>query len=254
MWRRRERARTRARNRNAKKHIIQILDSSHADRNENENRKECLFRFLLLFAIANCVRVMRKRGTRTHTHTPSERLFVRIRQERCNCVESFVFAVAERARAHTHTQPNGWDSNSRFRVAHSLRFVEFMRAQINLIYAGCRLPPASSLLPIRLLVFASTATLFRSVCIHSMGDGIVIEYLFRIIHHHDILFRFRCGSDGNGSGGGDVDFQYHEIMIFAFRLVVDSLLFYFILFTTNEWMKKNTDKKKTPKSEFRITR
>lgn len=192
-------------------------------------------------------------GAHALAHTPSERLFVRIRQERCNCVESFVFAVAERARAHTHTaqmdgiRTLGFEYPTRS-VSLDSCVHERVLANKSYLCAGCRLPS-------RLLVFASTATLFRSVCIHSMGDGIVIEYLFRIIHHHDILFRFCCGSDGNGGDGGDgVDFQYHKIMIFAFDLL--SIHFYFISFysrLTNE-RRRMPIKRKPPKSEFRITR
>lgn len=60
--------------RNAKKHIIQILDSSHVARRANgREKKEFLFRFRLLFAMANCVRVMRKRRAHTHTRLTEHR-------------------------------------------------------------------------------------------------------------------------------------------------------------------------------------
>lgn len=204
--------------RNAKKHIIQILDSSHVARRANgREKKEFLFRFRLLFAMANCVRVMRKR--RAHTHTPDSQntgqwLFrIRISQWnrqrrvcamrwRCHCE----FVVAEL----TTKKKNGrkkyvWGHSSRFsaRSQSCVHVCVRVCLQINFIYAAniCLVVSTSTRLPL----FQRTGPHTIGECVHSMDDGIVIEYLFRIIHQHDILFR--CVVGGGGGDGSYFDCQ-----------------------------------------------
>lgn len=104
--------------------------------------------------------------------------------------------------------------------------------QINLIYAANMAPCAT--FP-HSHIFSSMA---HTVSAHTMDDGVVIEYLFRIIHHRDVLLR--CG-DGGGC-------QYHDFVILFFDL---SILFYFILFYFR-WTIQRREKKSERYSRLRI--